>query len=166
MLSTIGYEGAQPDDFLKTLKVAGIELVVDVRDRAQSRRPGFSKSVLEQSLSGVGIRYVHYRELGDPKEGREAARAKDIVKFRRIFADVLKTPSAQRAIEQIAETSTHQSACLLCFERDPADCHRTLVAAKIEVLTGERTRHLGVRRVEQVEQHQGRMRHLGEGVAA
>ena len=166
MLSTIGYEGAQPGDFLQTLKSAGVDLIIDIRDRAQSRRPGFSKSALEGSLSDAGIGYVHYRELGDPKEGREAARAKDMVKFRRIFSAVLGTKEAQAALNKIMEASENRNVCLLCFERDPAGCHRTLVAAKIEAQTGKKTRHLGVRRFEQAEQYQRPVRHSGEGVTA
>ena len=166
MLSTIGYEGAQPSDFLQTLRQAGVDLIVDVRDRAQSRRPGFSKSALELSLSAIGIGYVHYKELGDPKEGREAARANDMVKFRRIFSAVLETQEAKLAIRKIVQASTNQHACLLCFERAPADCHRTLVAVKVEAATGKKTQHLGVRRFEQVEQLQGRVRHPGEGATA
>jgi len=65
LINTIGYEGARPDDFVETLRAADVTMVIDIRDRAQSRRPGFSKSALEQSLAEAGIGYVHYRELGD-----------------------------------------------------------------------------------------------------
>jgi uncharacterized protein (DUF488 family) len=150
MLNTIGYEGAKPRDFLQTLLMAEVRVVVDVRDRAQSRRPGFSKAALELSLAEIGIRYIHYRELGDPKEGREAARAKDIAKFKRIFAAVLQTAEANVAMQKIAETCAEESICLLCYERDPAHCHRTMISDKIEIMTGKRARHLGVRYFEQV----------------
>ena len=75
MLATIGYEGARPDDFVGTLQLADIEMVIDIRDRAQSRRPGFSKSALRENLEQNGISYLHLKELGDPKDGRDAAEA-------------------------------------------------------------------------------------------
>ena len=149
MLSTIGYEGASPADFIQTLKVAGVEFVIDIRDRAQSRRPGFSKTALERTLAEAGIGYLHLRELGDPKEGREAARAGDMELFQKTFRGVLRTTEAQAALEVIALASESRSTCLLCYERDYRNCHRKLVSDKIENQTGLKTRHLGVRQFEQ-----------------
>jgi len=149
MLNTIGYEGASPADFIQTLKVADVELVVDVRDRAQSRRPGFSKSALEQLLSAAGIGYLHLRELGDPKEGREAARAGNMRLFHQTYAKVLDTEAAEAALEQLASAVSAQSICLLCYERDHRYCHRKLVSDKLEAMTGNKARHLGVRSFEQ-----------------
>lgn len=148
MLSTIGYEGSKATDFIQTLKVAEVEVVIDVRDRAQSRLPGFSKSALEEQLAKVGIQYFHFRQLGDPKEGRDAARANDMPRFREIFSAVLETAAAKEAIQEIADISRTKAACLLCFERDPAHCHRTMVADRITQLTGEKARQLGVRKFE------------------
>ena len=148
-INTIGYEGARPDDFVQTLQLAEVEMVIDVRDRAQSRRPGFSKSALERTLSDAGIRYIHYRELGDPKEGRDAARAQDFAKFRAIFSKVLETVEAQAALGKVIKAAESQSVCLLCYERDQSHCHRKLVTDRIEALTGAKARHLGVRRFEQ-----------------
>ncbi|WP_421936271.1 DUF488 family protein [Phenylobacterium sp.] len=166
MLNTIGYEGARPEDLIRTLQAAGISVLFDVRDRAQSRRPGFSKSALSQSLADAGIAYVHYRELGDPKEGREAARAGDIVTFRKIFAAVLERPDAVAAVAAVADASTKADVCMLCYERDPGQCHRTLIADKIETITGQKTRHLGVRRFEPSQQQEGRVRYPCESAAA
>lgn len=149
MLSTIGYEGASLADFIKTLEIAGIEIVFDIRDRAQSRRAGFSKSALSDALDKAGIEYAHLRELGDPKEGRDAARAGNIDLFIKTFTGVLRTPSAQAALETIVATSEAKSACLLCYERDHRNCHRKLVSDRIEAQTGVKTRHLGVRQFEQ-----------------
>ena len=149
MLSTIGYEGASPADFVQTLKIASVELVIDIRDRAQSRRPGFSKTALERTLADAGIRYLHLRELGDPKEGRDAARAGNIELFRRVYFGVLQTSEAQAALEAIVLAAESQSTCLLCYERDHRNCHRKLVSDSIETQTGLKTRHLGVRQFEQ-----------------
>ena len=72
---TIGYEGADVDRFLTTLKDAGVAAVADVRAVALSRKKGFSKSQLRGNLAEVALGYRHFIDLGTPKAGREAARA-------------------------------------------------------------------------------------------
>lgn len=139
------------DDFVQTLVVAKVSILIDIRERAQSRRKGFSKSALEDALVRVGIDYLHLRELGDPKPGREAARAGEMDLFRKIYREVLRTPEAKAALEVIASKAQTSSACLLCYERDFQDCHRKLVSDKIESRTGRKTRHLGVKRFEQAD---------------
>jgi uncharacterized protein (DUF488 family) len=71
-LFTIGYEQAKSDAVLRELKEAKVELLVDVRAVAASRRPGFSKRQLAAGLDDHGIGYLHLRALGTPKEGRLA----------------------------------------------------------------------------------------------
>ena len=77
-LFTIGYEQAKPDAVLSELKRAKIDLLVDTRAVAVSRRPGFSKRQLAASLDEIGIPYLHLQKLGTPAEGRQAARAGDL----------------------------------------------------------------------------------------
>lgn len=144
-LYTIGYEGADIRDFVATLKTSGVERLLDVRDVTTSRRPGFSKNQLAAALEAEGIGYVHLRGLGDPKPGREAARAGDIAAFRRIYAAHLATASAQADLSAASREATAASACLMCYEREPTDCHRAIVADIISVGTGAVVFHLGVR---------------------
>jgi uncharacterized protein (DUF488 family) len=166
MLATIGYEGARPDDFVGTLQLVDIQMVVDIRDRAQSRRPGFSKSALRENLEQNGIGYVHLKELGDPKDGRDAARSGDLAKFQRIYAGVLKTQQAAEALDKIAELAKGMNVCLLCYERDHHECHRKIVADHLESVTGCKVRHLGVQTNVAVRSLQGRMRDACEGAPA
>jgi len=65
---TIGYEGADADRFLATLKQEGVATLADVRAVALSRKRGFSKSALRDALAGQGIGYEHFISLGTPKE--------------------------------------------------------------------------------------------------
>ncbi len=74
-VATIGYQGTTVQDFLRTLKKAKVDLVVDVRAVASSRLPGFSKSRLAANLAEAGIDYEHLRSLGTPADGRAAAHA-------------------------------------------------------------------------------------------
>ena len=124
---TIGYEGATQADFIAALKAAGVEQVIDVRAIAASRRPGFSKTILSNSLADAGIGYHHLRALGTPAAGREAARAGRDEDLRRIYAGQLELPEAQLAGAQLADLVSQRPSALLCYEREPTHCHRSLL---------------------------------------
>lgn len=130
-LLTIGYEGSSPEAFDAALAAAGVELVVDVRAVAASRRRGFAKSALSNRLADAGIGYVHLRELGDPKPGRDAARAGQWAEFRSIFSAHLATPEAVRGLARLSQFAVRQRTALLCYEADAAHCHRTMVAERV-----------------------------------
>ena len=85
-LFTIGYERASSAEVIEAVRGAGVELLVDVRAVAASRRAGFSKTVLRASLEAAGVDYLHLRDLGTPKAGREAARAGRCDEMRANFA--------------------------------------------------------------------------------
>ena len=135
---TIGYEATTMGEFLAALTHAGVERVIDVRALPLSRRPGFSKTPLRLALAEVGIDYVHLRALGTPAEGRSAAKRGDRVTLERVYADQLELPEAMVAAEEMKRLAAEKPSALLCFERDPGDCHRTLlwraVAADAEVV--------------------------------
>ena len=95
---TIGYESLWPDALVAELSAAGVERVLDVRYRPQSRRPGMSKTKLGLKLAEHGISYEHRCELGTP------------VDIRGLFR------------------SGHLDEALLCLEANPAGCHRRIVA--------------------------------------
>lgn len=128
---TIGYEGATMGEFIATLKQAGVERVIDVRALPLSRRPGFSKSPLRAALGEAGIEYVHLKALGTPAEGRAAARAGRHTDLVRIYAGQLELPEAMAQSAQMLELSRERPSALLCMERDPVHCHRTLLLAAV-----------------------------------
>jgi uncharacterized protein (DUF488 family) len=144
-LLTIGYEGSAIADFLATLQEAKIDAVIDVRDVPVSRKAGFSKNALAQALEATGISYIHLKQLGDPKEGRDAARLGNHDEFRRIYTARLQTPEAKVELKVAIETASAARACLLCYERDPKNCHRSLVAKCMSNKAEFRVTHLGVR---------------------
>lgn len=148
MINTIGYESSDLSDFISSVSEAGVEILVDVRDRAQSRKKGFSKTALSEALNAVGIEYLHLRELGDPKEGRDAARSGQWSKFLKIYSKVLASDVARDAMDLIVNLSNEKSVCLLCYERDHKTCHRKCITDEIENRTGKKARHLGVRKFE------------------
>lgn len=132
-LFTIGYEQTKPAAVLGELKRAKINLLVDTRAVAASRRPGFSKHQLAASLDEAGIAYIHLQKLGTPTEGRQAARSGDLDTLWRIYDKHIKTPDAQAALgELIALIKSGKRVCLLCYERDPNECHRSRIAALVK----------------------------------
>lgn len=124
---TIGYEGSTVPEFIAALQNAGVERVIDVRALPLSRRPGFSKSLLRAALGEAGIEYLHLKALGTPSEGRTAARAGRHQDMARIYAGQLELPEAIAQSAQMLELAREKASALLCMEREPAHCHRTLL---------------------------------------
>lgn len=144
ILGTIGYEGAALEDFIATLKSAGIRRLIDVRELPLSRRKGFAKRALSGALNVAGIEYVHLRGLGDPKEGRIAARNKEYTKFRKVFSRHMQSVEAQADLAKAIELVDDGASCLMCFEKDHNNCHRAIVADAIRATIPISIEHLEV----------------------
>jgi len=143
VVATIGYQGTTIAAVLQALTEARVELLVDVRAVAGSRRPGFSKTPLAANLHGAGIDYLHLRGLGTPAPGRAAARAGRHEEMRAIFLKHLEQHEARAELDVLADiVRGGRRVCLLCFEADPAHCHRTLVAKALSELVPIDLRHL------------------------
>jgi uncharacterized protein (DUF488 family) len=128
---TIGYEGATQAELIATLRNAGVRQLIDVRAVPLSRKAGFSKNVLRNGLAEAGIDYLHLRGLGTPPEGREAARKGRHVDLARIYAEQLKSPEAIAEAAIMLDAVEDKPSALLCFERDPGACHRSLLLAAV-----------------------------------
>ena len=128
MLFTIGYQGTTQPKLLEALRQAGVAHVLDIRAVPQSRKPGFSKTLLGGSLAEAGIGYTHLRGLGTPKPGRDAARSGKTALMHSIFNDHMRLPEAQFDLQQARALASAAPCCLLCFERDHTECHRDIVA--------------------------------------
>ncbi len=135
-LATIGYERETQAAVIQRLKDAGVDVLIDVRAVASSRRAGFSKTLLAASLNEAGIGYVHLRQLGTPKPGREAARKGRIAEMHEIFEAHMAEPGAQLELAKATEIAAERKAALLCYEADAAGCHRTILANRIRDALG------------------------------
>lgn len=143
-LYTIGYEGAALHDFIETLSVNNVNVLVDVRERPTSRRRGFARTALRQALALAGIGYRHERALGCPKPIRDdLKRDRNYETFFRRYAGHLAENDG--LLDELSE-SLKGNVALLCYERDPAQCHRRAVAAALAQRTGIEPIHLGVQR--------------------
>jgi uncharacterized protein (DUF488 family) len=128
---TIGYEGTTQAEFIAALNAAGVKRIADVRAVPLSRRPGFSKNILAASLREAGIDYVGLKALGTPAEGREAARKGNHARLAEIYAGQLMLPEAMVQAAQLVELVEEMPTALLCFEREPGCCHRSLLVASV-----------------------------------
>ena len=129
-LFTIGYEKATPKAVLAELTRAKVELVIDTRAVAASRRPGFSKKQLSATLDEAGIAYIHLQKLGTPVEGREAARAGNVEKLWRIYEKHIAKKEPQRELDELVGLiKSGRRIALLCYCRNPNVCHRSRIVA-------------------------------------
>jgi uncharacterized protein (DUF488 family) len=126
---TIGYEATTMAEFIAALQRAGVERIIDVRALPLSRRPGFSKNILAATLKEAGIDYVHLRNLGTPKPGRDAAKKGDVATLEAVYDVQLGLPEAQAEAARMRALAEEKPSALLCFERNPTHCHRTLLLA-------------------------------------
>jgi uncharacterized protein (DUF488 family) len=132
-LWTIGYERLPPDALMAELTAAGMQRLIDVRYRPQSRRPGMSKTKLDHRLAEHGIAYEHRRTLGTPPQIRPLYRTGAV----RRAADAFRAHVEQAAGEELdalaAELTVPDAprTVLLCLEAEPAHCHRRVLAEQL-----------------------------------
>ena len=126
-LFTIGYEQATQAAVVSALREAGVEVLADIRYLPLSRRPGFSKSSLRTAVEEAGIAYRHFKQLGTPEEGRNAARRGDHATMSRVYAGQLELPEAMAQMAELRDLAGDKRVALLCYERNAAECHRSLL---------------------------------------
>ncbi len=143
-LATIGYEGTSLEDFVTALRAARVSLLLDIREAPVSRRPGFSKRDLAAAVEAAGIAYLHLRGLGNPKPGRDAAKAGNTDLYLRIFTDHMKSEAARSDLARAASYARRSGACLMCYERDHRRCHRNIVAKALAAETGVTLDHIKI----------------------
>lgn len=149
---TVGYQGVSIDQLLDSLGHAAVTLVVDTRETPTSRRVEFRAGPLAKALSGRGIAYVGLPQLGAPRALRDQVDVWD--KFAAGYRSILVEHEA--AVRQLVKLSVGRSVCLLCFENDPATCHRSLLIEELErQLPTARTLHLRPGRVDEADDSEG-----------
>jgi uncharacterized protein (DUF488 family) len=139
-LLTMGYEAAGMEDFLATLSDRGVTTLLDVREVARSRRPGFAKTALREHLATAGIDYRHEPRLGSPRALRQRVRQDG--NHARFFEDFERYLATQQALLARIAGESSGTVLLLCYERDYRQCHRASVAAALGALTGLTPEHL------------------------
>lgn len=130
-LVSLGYEGRTVDDVVAGLLGESVTVLVDVRLTPLSRKPGLSKRKLAEALEAAGIRYVHLRALGNPKDNRAQFRAGD-PRSHAVFKQLIAEGEGAQALRHVAQLLDDQTVALLCYERNHHACHRHLVAAELQ----------------------------------
>ena len=131
-IKTVGHSNHPIERFVDLLKAGGVETVVDVRSTPYSRRfPQFGRERLAQSLAAAGIAYVHEGTAlgGKPQSGGS-------------YDDLAARPDFARALERLTARAGETSLCLMCAEKEPLDCHRTVLVARRLVERGVAIDHL------------------------
>ena len=136
---TIGHSTHALASFVGLLRRHGVDEVADVRSTPYSRfNPQFNRDSLANSLVAHGIGYVFLgRELGGRPDD-PACYENGRVRYDRVAA----TPVFQRGLEQVIHDSAGQSVALLCAEKDPLECHRTLLVAQALNVRGVTVDHV------------------------
>jgi len=128
---TIGHSDRSLTEFLALLKDAGISCVVDVRAQpASTRHPQFDMESLRATLAETGVVY-HWagRHLGGLRTGQaDSPHTALPAGGLRAFADHMETEAFARAIAQLLGLARHTPTAILCAERLPENCHRSLIA--------------------------------------
>lgn len=128
-LFTIGYEGRSLEEYLKRLIINDIHVLCDVRKNAYSQKFGFSKSQLENACNGIGIQYIHIPELGIESNQRQNLYTQQ--DYDNLFAQYSQTILLQNsvALQHVYDLiQKKKRVALTCFEKDPHQCHRHIIA--------------------------------------
>lgn len=138
---TIGYQGLTPKKFADLLRQNKVGLLIDIRQTAWSRIPGFSKTNLSSLLRRNGIDYSHEVELGTPKKIRDHyKKTRDLDVALELFRDHLRKDN--RGLEKVKQSVNGHILCFMCMEEKSNECHRSIVADEFQKLTGWKAIHL------------------------
>ncbi len=155
-LATVGVYGFTGETFLRTLRVADVRLLIDVRQRRGVRGPDYAwanSRRLQAALSDAGIEYRHLKELAPTTELRHLQYAEDArigvgkrsrVELAPAYVERYTHEILDRAdLAPVADALPDDGiAAMLCVERDPEACHRSLVATRLHDEHGVRVTHL------------------------
>jgi len=128
----IGYEKIKTEDFINLLKEKNIKYLVDVRENPFSMRKDFIKKYLKEKLEKEGIKYIHIKELGNPREIRKEYKEKKDLKlalFR--YMEYIKEGLTKEIEDEIKELLRKGNTALMCYEKNPLECHRLVLAYEL-----------------------------------
>ena len=129
MIRTVGHSNHPIERFLALLRHAGVKLLIDVRSKPWSRRfPQFGRERLVKSLAEAGIDYTW--------EGKALGGLGDA------YNAVASRPAFKDALDRVIDRSRDTSLCLMCAEKEPLDCHRTVLVSRRLAERGQAIEHL------------------------
>ncbi|MBU8874015.1 DUF488 domain-containing protein [Reyranella sp. MMS21-HV4-11] len=131
-VKTIGHSNHPIERFVALLKAGGVDRLVDVRSTPWSRRhPQFGREKLAKSLAEAGIAYVHE---GAALGGKPAAGGS--------YDQLAARPDFKAGLDRVIEGADGKTLCLMCAEKEPLDCHRTVLLSRRLAERGVTIEHL------------------------
>ena len=140
---TAGHSNRTLPEFVELLLRGGIKELVDVRAHPGSRRnPQFNQDVLRAALAEAGIRY-HWagRQLGGMRKPTADSRYRALPRGMQGYAEHMQSETFRGAVGQLRQLADRAPVSIMCAEREPADCHRSLIADYL-LTTGDGVTHL------------------------
>jgi len=130
-LLVTGYENDDIESFVKKLEDNDVKILVDVRELPLSRKKFFSKNALNEQVKRSKIQYVHYRELGSPREIRHKLKNSDM-SYRDFFVAYRKhLIKNEKELQELIEMLKYSDVCLMCYEEQTSACHRTIIVDEL-----------------------------------
>lgn len=142
---TLGHSNRTMDEFLAILELSSIKLVADIRSNpASARFPWFERNALAGALEKRGLSYRWFRDLGgrqppSPEEPEHTGLSADIGLCR--YAAAMNTPAFKAAVDELLGQASSAITVALCAEQNYRDCHRRLLADRLQ-LAGARVVHI------------------------
>jgi uncharacterized protein (DUF488 family) len=132
MIKTIGHSNHPIERFLDLLKAGGVKLLIDVRSMPYSRRfPQFGRERLARSLADSGIDYLWEGEALGGKPGQGGG-----------YNELAQRPAFKEALGRLIKRDDDTTLCMMCAEKEPLDCHRTVLVARRLAEQGVAVEHL------------------------
>ncbi|MCX6815869.1 MAG: DUF488 domain-containing protein [Candidatus Aenigmarchaeota archaeon] len=126
---SIGYQGRNIEEFLNMLKKNEIKVLIDTRKSGLSRKPYFSRNALKQKVEKRGIKFIGLSEVGAPKEFREYL--KETGNLNNFFKMYRKHIVKNNLFDNLGSHINGERTCIMCFERNPYECHRLVLSDMI-----------------------------------
>lgn len=139
IIYTVGHSNHEVEQFIKLLQSYSIDIVVDVRSAPYSQHcPQFNKKTIEQVLSNNGMKYLFLgKELGARPDSQEC------YEYNRVKYDKLKkTDLFRQGIERLKNGAGKCIVTMMCSEKDPINCHRTILISRVLKGEGIEVRHI------------------------
>jgi uncharacterized protein (DUF488 family) len=131
-LFTIGYQGSNVKGYIDALEEHNVEVLIDVREVPWSRKKGFSKASLASSLNQRGIEYIHLKSAGNPGYLRKSSsNIQECLAKYRDYVDENPVGIVDLMNELSKYSKEKKNVCITCFERDPEECHRSIITEKL-----------------------------------
>ncbi|MFN4014297.1 MAG: DUF488 family protein [Reyranella sp.] len=131
-VKTIGHSNHPIERFVSLLKAGGVQRLVDVRSTPWSRRhPQFGQKTLARSLADAGIAYLHEGAAlgGKPEAGGS-------------YDQLAARPEFKAALDRVIDGARDSVLCLMCAEKEPLGCHRTVLVSRRLAERGVNIEHL------------------------